>query len=51
MIDFKGHRFERDIILLCVLWYLSYPLSHRNLAEMISISRMSAAGQFYSFAA
>ena len=32
MIDFKGHRFERDIILLCVRWY---PLSYRNLAEMM----------------
>ncbi len=35
MIDFKGHRFERDIILLCVRWYLAYPLSYRNLAEMM----------------
>jgi transposase-like protein len=35
MIDFKGHRFERDIILLCVRWYLSYPLSYRNLKEMM----------------
>lgn len=33
MIDFKGHRFERDIILLCVRWYLAYPLS---LAEMMA---------------
>lgn len=36
MIDFKGHRFERDIILLCVRWYLAYPLSYRNLAEMMA---------------
>ena len=35
MIDFKGHRFERDIILLCVRWYLAYPLSYRNLEEMM----------------
>ena len=35
MIDFKGHRFERDVILLCVRWYLAYPLSYRNLAEMM----------------
>lgn len=35
MIDFKGHRFEKDIILLCVRWYLAYPLSYRNLAEMM----------------
>jgi putative transposase len=35
MIDFKGHRFEKDIILLCVRWYLTYPLSYRNLEEMM----------------
>lgn len=36
MLDFKGHRFEKDIILLCVRWYLAYPLSYRNLEEMIA---------------
>ncbi len=35
MIDFKGHRFEKDIILLCVRWYLAYPLSYRNLKDMM----------------
>ena len=35
MIDFKGHRFEKNIILLCVHWYLAYPLSYRNLEEMM----------------
>jgi hypothetical protein len=35
MIDFKGHRFEKDIILTCVRWYLAYPLSYRNLEEMM----------------
>src|SRR5512135_1556597 len=36
MIDFKGHRFEKDIILLGVRWYLAYPLSYRNLEEMMA---------------
>jgi putative transposase len=36
MIDFKGHRFEQDIILTCVRWYLAYPLSYRNLEEMMA---------------
>jgi putative transposase len=36
MIDFKGHRFEKDIILTCVRWYLAYPLSYRNLEEMMA---------------
>ena len=35
MIDFKGHRFEKTIILTCVRWYLAYPLSYRNLEEMM----------------
>jgi putative transposase len=36
MIDFKGHRFEQDIILLCIRWYLTYPLSYRNQEEMMT---------------
>jgi putative transposase len=36
MINFKGHRFEKDFILPCVRWYLAYPLSYRNLEEMMT---------------
>jgi putative transposase len=36
MIDFKGHRFVKEIILTCVRWYLAYPLSYRNLEEMMA---------------
>jgi transposase-like protein len=36
MIDFKGHRFEQDMILTGVCWYLAYPLSDRNLEEMMA---------------
>ena len=35
MINFKGRHFPKDIILLCVRWYVSYPLSYRNLEEMM----------------
>ncbi len=35
MINFKGHRFEKDLILPCVRWYLAYPLSYRNLEAMM----------------
>ncbi|KAF2988707.1 hypothetical protein MJC1_04211 [Methylocystis sp. MJC1] len=35
MIDFKGHRFEKTVILLCVRWYLAYPLSYRDLKDMM----------------
>ena len=36
MIDFKGHRFEQDIILTGVRGYLAYPLSDRNLEERLA---------------
>lgn len=33
---FKWRHFQGEIILLCVRWYLRYPLSYRNLEEMMS---------------
>jgi len=35
MIDFKGSQFEREIILWGVRWYVAYPLSYRQLEEMM----------------
>jgi transposase-like protein len=35
MVRFKGTHFERDIILTCVRWYLAYPLSYRQLEELM----------------
>src|SRR5262244_513138 len=35
MIDFKGSQFERDIILWGVRWYVAYPISYRQLEEMM----------------
>jgi len=32
---FKWRHFQSDIIVLCVRWYLRYPLSYRNVAEMM----------------
>ena len=32
---FKWRHFEAEIILLNVRWYLRYPLSYRNLEEMM----------------
>lgn len=32
---FKWRHFESAIILLCVRWYLRYPLSYRDLEEML----------------
>jgi len=36
MINFKGHRVEKAIILTCVRWYQAYPLSYQNLKEMMA---------------
>jgi transposase-like protein len=33
---FKWRHYQPEIILLCVRWYLRYPLSYRNLEEMMS---------------
>ena len=32
---FDGRHFDREIIVLCVRWYLRYKLSLRDLVEMI----------------
>jgi transposase-like protein len=33
---FDGRHFDREIIILCVRWYLRYKLSLRDLVEMMS---------------
>jgi hypothetical protein len=33
---FAGRHFDREVILLCVRWYLRYKLSFRDLVEMMS---------------
>jgi len=35
VIDLKGSHFERDIILWGVRWYVAYPISYRQLEEMM----------------
>jgi transposase-like protein len=35
VIDFKGNQFEREIILWGVRWYVAYPISYRQLEEMM----------------
>jgi len=32
---FKGVHFDQAVILTCVRWYLAYPLSYRQLEEMM----------------
>ena len=33
---FAGRHFDRDLIILCVRWYLRYKLSFRDLVEMMA---------------
>jgi len=33
---FRGRHFRDEVIVLCVRWYLRYPLSYRNLEEMMA---------------
>jgi hypothetical protein len=47
---FKGRHFDREIIILCVRWYLWFKLSFRDLVEMMAergialVIRRSCAG-------
>ena len=33
---FRGRHFRDEIIVLCLRWYLRYPLSYRDLEEMMA---------------
>jgi putative transposase len=35
MITFKGSHFERDVILWGIRWYVAYPISYRQVEEMM----------------
>jgi putative transposase len=36
MLSFKGRHFPKDIILMAVRWYVAYPLSYRNIEELMA---------------
>ena len=36
MISFAGKQFPKDIILMAVRWYVAYPLSYRNVEELMA---------------
>jgi transposase-like protein len=40
---FAGRHFERDVIILCVRWYLRYKPSLRDLVEMVAEQGLSLA--------
>src|ERR671939_611191 len=33
---FKGRQYPGDVILLCVRWYLRYPLAYEHVAELLN---------------
>ena len=35
-VEFKGHRYKKSIILLCIRWYLRYPMSYRQPHERMA---------------
>ena len=35
MVSFKGAHFVKDIILTCVRWHVAYPLSYRQVEELM----------------
>jgi len=35
MVSFKGAHFVKDIIMTCVRWYVAYPLSYRQVEELM----------------
>ena len=35
MLSFKGMRFPIDVILVCIRWYVAYPLSYRHIEEIM----------------
>ena len=53
---FKGRRFDRQIIMLCVSWYTSFKLSLRELVIMmadrrITLTTILRGGWFYLYRA
>ena len=34
---FKGRHFDREIIVLCIRWYLGYKLSSRDIEQMMAV--------------
>jgi hypothetical protein len=41
---FSGWHFDREIIVLCVRWYLSFKLSYRDLVMMMVAPKTSIPG-------
>jgi hypothetical protein len=40
---FEGRHFDREVIILCVRWYLRFKLSLRDLVEMMAVCSSASA--------
>src|SRR5271166_1211829 len=40
---FEGRHFDREVVVLCVRWYLRFKLSYRDLVEMMAERGLSLA--------
>ena len=45
---FEGRHFDREVIILCVRWYLRFKLSLRDLVEMMAERGLSLAHDHYA---
>jgi putative transposase len=41
MLNFKGMRFPIGVSLICIRWYMAYPLSYLHLEEKMEERRVS----------
>jgi transposase-like protein len=40
---FAGRQFDREVIILCVRWYLRFKLSYRDVVEMMAERELNLA--------
>ena len=45
MLNTNGMRFQIDVVLVCIRWYVAYPLSYRHLEEMMAERGVSEVGR------
>jgi hypothetical protein len=44
---FKGRQHPGEVIVLCVRWYLSYPLSYGHVTELVAGTWCRGGGQLH----
>ena len=44
---FKGRQYPGEVIVLCVRWYLSYPLSYEHVSELVAERGVAVDASLY----